>query len=229
MILILSNLISIHIPCFVLINKICNYYFVPPSLFTLLSKFHYSFSIHFAHPFIQWGFIILIKIFKDLGLGMDLRSILNLHFPLIPFTFLIGCMPSPFFLLAACWLHRKYKRFILILNILWNPSTSTKKKWFTSEFVKAQTHMLILCYSTHPRLLVLGTYTILVFLEPITFYLSWHMYVSSSLSINCDSTPMYHLTLVSCSAPEVIGTWSSLNTWRSLDTCWNSSLAQVVP
>ena len=56
------------------------------------------------------------------------------------------------------------------------------KNGFASKSVKAQTYMLILCYSTHTRLLVLETCCILVFLTPITFSLSRHMYDFGLLS-----------------------------------------------
>ena len=81
--------------------------------------------------------------FKELGLGMNPQS----SFPTQIFSL---------FLLVACflhfsdWLHVDYignaKDSILSLRSF-EIHLESAKKWFTSEFVKAQTHMLILCYS----------------------------------------------------------------------------------
>ena len=61
----------------------------------------------------------------------------------------------------------------------------------TSKFVKAQTHMLILCYSTHTNLLMLNTYRILACSAPIAT-LTCSASIHYPISI-CDSTHIDHL------------------------------------
>ena len=91
------------------------------------------------------GYRLAYEGFKELGLGLNPRS----SFPAQIFTL---------FLLVACflhffdWMHADYienaKDSILSLRSF-EIHLELAQKSFTSEFVKAQTHMLILCYSTH--------------------------------------------------------------------------------
>ena len=139
LILILWDLMSDLNLRYVLINWICYCCFHSLSLLTLHSTLLHtlfflsllislhciplhcitlSLKLHFPPPF---------KGFEDLGFGMNLRSILNLTFPLNICLMLICCMPRPFFSLAACEFHGKCKRFDLISLTFQNPFISATK------------------------------------------------------------------------------------------------------
>jgi hypothetical protein len=93
------------------------------------------------------GFGPPFKYFKDLGLGMNLQSIFTLHFLLNSCTFPIGCMPFH----ISYWLHVDYignAKDSILSSRSFEIHPKSAQKWFTSEFVPSQTHMLILYYST---------------------------------------------------------------------------------
>ena len=82
--------------------------------------------------------------FKDLGLGMNPRS--SLPTQIFPLFLLVAC-----FLNFLDWLHANYVgnvKYLILSLRSFEIHPELAQKWFTSEFVKTQTHMLIMCYST---------------------------------------------------------------------------------
>ena len=125
---------------------------------------------------------------EDLGLGMDLWSIfIHLFLSILSLFLLDACL-----LHFSYWLYTDYigntKDLILSLRSF-EIHPKSAQKWFTSEFVPSQNHMLILCYSTHIGILSRSAPIVILFhLAPIAiiFFLASILY----------SAPEVHLALV---------------------------------
>ena len=99
--------------------------------------------------------------------------------------------------LVACCLHMKSNRFDLISK-LQDLSISYHATWFTSEFVKAQTYMSILCHSALDDYWYLTHIGILSCSTPIfysIYILAWHLLVTWQLKLAWHCLSTWHLNV----------------------------------
>lgn len=130
-------------------------------------------------------------------------SILNLSFLLNTCTFLIGCMPSPFFSLLACILHGKCKIFDLISFTLRDSSMLATKMVYIWIYEITNSHV---------HTMLLGTWRTTDVQHILEFWLTrhlnhaWNHLWLCTLILSQHLNHAWHL--------KSLGTWSSLDTWK---------------